>query len=137
MAGATGEWLTVAVEDRTRVQPLLEWATTRPGQLGRGVPESAPRATMSGSLDLVGYTLLVILSLPMLIGGFMLVVIGLLSAALGEWPWSQGAVDRTYLLVMTTAFLAPIVLGGLLVLSWRALALAERRRASALEWLVP
>lgn len=134
----TAERFVSAAQDRTRVAPLLDWATTRPGQLGRGVPGSGPRSTLSGSLRPLFVAVWYVLTLSVLIGGFFLVVVGLLSLLIWAVNGSvAGAFEASYVLSLAAAVVVPIVVGGLLLLLWRAGTLAEWRRASALEWLVP
>lgn len=138
IVGLTGEWVTIARQDRARVDALLDWATTRPGQLGRGVPGSAPRATVSGSLDMLTYTVLSALLVPFLIGVMMVVIIALVALALFLWKgWTGPMVSSTYLAWLIAALVVPVVAGSVVLLALRRGSLSERRRASALEWLVP
>lgn len=57
----TAHSATIGLIDRMRTRPLLDWASRIPGQLGRGLPGSTPRSTVSGALDLVVFCVTVIL----------------------------------------------------------------------------
>ncbi|MFX0539953.1 hypothetical protein ACQBAT_14825 [Ornithinimicrobium sp. Y1847] len=134
----TAEALTAAALDRRRVAPLLEWATTRPGQLGRGVPGSSPGTTVTGALGCLAYAVLMAFAISIIIGLVFLglfAVIALLAAAFGGTFSDFWEPDL--ILGLVTAVVAPIAVGAVLLSAWRLGALAEHRRHSALEWLVP
>ena len=134
----TGERLISAAQDRARAAPLLEWATTRPGQLGRGVPGSAPLSTVGRALDPLAGALFFIGSVSVLIGGFFLVVVVAVLSGIG-WMVDGtpfGWFDTGFVLALVAAVVVPVVAGGLLLGLWRMSSRAEQRRAGALEWLV-
>lgn len=131
----TGRSLTVALIDRWRVRPLLERASHTPGQLGRGLPGSTPTSTVSGALDLMVYVTAVI----MLAAGVGAIGIGALTAGIDLIFWAvYGDAPQDL------AFSGQIALVGLVLLAltlllarvWGAMVQADRRRISALEWLV-
>lgn len=127
--------IATAVIDRMRTRPLLEWASHVPGQLGRGLPGSWPRSTVSGALamtvDILTVTLLGAAGCGVVIA-VILVVASLVSPARNM----EGVDDLS---------LAGMLLGGALALGlltlalnrlWAAMLQADRRRLSAVQWLV-
>ncbi|MFX0539951.1 hypothetical protein ACQBAT_14815 [Ornithinimicrobium sp. Y1847] len=128
----TARWLVASTVEKDRLRSRLSWAVTRSGQLGRGLPGSAPAVSISGAFDLMAYLMAYILLIVgsfLTFSGFGVALISLVADGPGS--------DLVQIGLQTGAGGA-----GLLLLSWGvaaawgALQRSERRRASATEWLV-
>lgn len=131
----TGEKLLGAVADRTRVRPLLDWASHRPGQLGRGLPGTTRVRTVAGALDLVVWCLLVIvvgLGVTFLAVAVVVLAIDLFFAVVdGVAP-----TELRFAAIMAGLGLVTVAVAWLCAAGWSWLARSEVRRASAVQWLV-
>ncbi|MGO0575988.1 hypothetical protein [Ornithinimicrobium panacihumi] len=131
----TAHSLVIGVIDRLRVRPLLEWASHIPGQLGRGLPGSMPTSTVSGAMDLVVFSLTVIL-VGAGIGG---IVIAVLVTAIELIFWALEGLapsDLGFSAGMAGGGLALVALAWGIAALWGAMVQADRRRISAVQWIV-
>jgi hypothetical protein len=126
LAGATGAWAT-----RRRDRRLLDWAVSRPGQLGRGIPVATPLQK-----ETLGPALLIPLAPAALLGAGVLGIVagaGVLLVSLLMRPDTELDLLRLCLILLGAGVVS--LIGSVLASRWRAHRLELIvRRASAVEW---